>query len=152
MESQFLPTFVVFCPLPKRETGLKKPSIYAGLRVFCPLSHFFLLINMNKKIIKIYKVAKKSGLLTKAIFLAIGGDVLTKAQWCRKFSEKVQKIMGYRGFSQRELARVAKIPENTLSRYLSGQRIPRADQIVNIAKALDCTVSELIQFGEMVTK
>jgi len=152
MESQFLPTFVVFCPLPKRETGLKKPSIYAGLRVFCPLSHFFLLINMNKKIIKIYKVAKKSGLLTKAIFLAIGGDILTKAQWCRKFSEKVQKLMGYRGFSQRELARIAKIPENTLSRYLSGQRIPRADQIVNIAKALDCTVSELIQFGEMVTK
>lgn len=77
---------------------------------------------------------------------------MTKAQWCRKFSEKVQKLMGYRGFSQRELARIAKIPENTLSRYLSGQRIPRADQIVNIAKALDCTVSELIQFGEMVTK
>ena len=60
--------------------------------------------------------------------------------------------MNYKGFSQRELATIAKIPENTLSRYLNGQRIPRADQIVNIAKALDCTVSELIQFGEMVTK
>lgn len=77
---------------------------------------------------------------------------MTKIQWCRKFSEKIRKLMNYKGFSQRELATIAKIPENTLSRYLNGQRIPRADQIVNIAKALDCTVSELIQFGEMVTK
>lgn len=77
---------------------------------------------------------------------------MTEAQWCRKFSEKVRKLMGYKGFSQRELARLSKIPENTLGRYLNGRRIPRADQIVNIAKALDCSVTELIQFGEMVTK
>lgn len=134
-----LPTFVVFCPLSKWKTGLKKPSIYAGLRTFCPLSHFFLLFNMNKKIIKIYKLAKKSGLLT-------------EAQWKCKFSEKVLKTMNYRGISQRELARIAKIPEPTLSRYLNKQRIPRADQIVNIAKALECSTSELIQFGEMVIK
>lgn len=147
-----LPTFMVFCPLSKWKTGVKKPSIYAGLRTFCPLSHLFFLFNMNKKIIKIYKVAKKSGLLTKVVFLTIGGDILTEAQWRRKFSEKVQKIMAYKGFSQRELAKMAKIPEPTLSRYLNRQRIPRADQIVNIAKALDCSVTELIQFGEMVTK
>lgn len=77
---------------------------------------------------------------------------MTEAQWSRKFSEKVRKLMNYKGFSQRELATIAKIPENTLSRYLNGQRIPRADQIVNIAKALECSTSELIQFGEMVTK
>lgn len=77
---------------------------------------------------------------------------MTKAQWSRKFSEKVRKVMGYRCISQRELAHLAKIPEPTLSRYLNGQRIPGADQIVNIAKALDCSTSELIQFGEMVTK
>ena len=60
--------------------------------------------------------------------------------------------MNYRGISQRELARMTNTPENTLGRYLNGQSIPRADKIVNIAKALDCTVSELIHFGEMVTK
>lgn len=97
-------------------------------------------------------MAKKSGLLTKVVFLTIGGDILTEAQWSRKFSEKVRKIMIYRGYSQRELAKLSRIPENTLGRYLNGKRIPRADQIVNIAKALDCSTSELIQFGEMVIK
>nr|DAL42059.1 MAG TPA_asm: hypothetical protein [Caudoviricetes sp.] len=29
-----------FCPLLKPHFGQKKPSIYAGLRAFCPLSHF----------------------------------------------------------------------------------------------------------------
>lgn len=77
---------------------------------------------------------------------------MTEAQWKCKFSEKVLKTMNYRGISQRELARIAKIPEPTLSRYLNKQRIPRADQIVNITKALECSTSELIQFGEMVTK
>lgn len=77
---------------------------------------------------------------------------MTEAQWSRKFSEKVRKIMIYRGYSQRELAKLSRIPENTLGRYLNGKRIPRADQIVNIAKALDCSTSELIQFGEMVIK
>jgi hypothetical protein len=28
---------------------LEKPRIHAGLRVFCPLSHFFLLFNCDKK-------------------------------------------------------------------------------------------------------
>nr|DAQ98053.1 MAG TPA: hypothetical protein [Caudoviricetes sp.] len=31
-----------FCPLLKPNFDHEKPSIYAGLRAFCPLSHFFL--------------------------------------------------------------------------------------------------------------
>jgi hypothetical protein len=33
----------------KTKVGLRKPSIHAGLRAFCPLSHFFLLFNCDKK-------------------------------------------------------------------------------------------------------
>jgi len=39
------PLFLGICPLLKTKVGSEKPSIYAGLRVFCPLSHFFLLLN-----------------------------------------------------------------------------------------------------------
>lgn len=31
-----------FCPLLNPHFDHEKPSIYAGLRAFCPLSHFFL--------------------------------------------------------------------------------------------------------------
>lgn len=54
------------------------------------------------------------------------------------------------GISQRDLAQLTKIPENTLGRYVSGSTIPRVDKIINIAKALNCSILELIQFGEMV--
>lgn len=58
-----LPTF---CPLLKTKTGLKKWLNHAVLRVFCPLSHFFLLFNCDKKIKKYIRLVKKSGLLTKS--------------------------------------------------------------------------------------
>nr|DAK52980.1 MAG TPA: Radical SAM superfamily [Caudoviricetes sp.] len=35
------PLFCPLCPLLKTKVGSEKPSIYAGLRGFCPLSHFF---------------------------------------------------------------------------------------------------------------
>jgi hypothetical protein len=38
-----------FWPLLKTKVGLRKPSIHAGLRAFCPLSHFFFLFNCDKK-------------------------------------------------------------------------------------------------------
>jgi len=50
--SAHLPTL---CPLLKTKPGSEKPSVYAGLRGFCPLSHLFLLFNCDKKIKKIYK-------------------------------------------------------------------------------------------------
>jgi hypothetical protein len=40
-----------FCPLLKSKVATQKPSVYAGLRAFCPLSHFFLLISCDKKFI-----------------------------------------------------------------------------------------------------
>ena len=46
-----------FCPLLKTKVSSKKPSIYAGLRAFWPLSHFFSLLVLKK--CKIYKRIKK---------------------------------------------------------------------------------------------
>lgn len=75
---------------------------------------------------------------------------MTTEEWSKKFSESVRRHMYVMGISQRELSKMSGIPENTLGRYLNGKRVPRADKIINIANALNCTTSELIQFGEMV--
>lgn len=76
---------------------------------------------------------------------------MTKKEWRLKFSQKVLSKMKRLEINQRELSRLSQIPENTLSRYLNATRTPQADVIVNLAKALQCSVNELIQFGEMVT-
>jgi transcriptional regulator with XRE-family HTH domain len=54
--------------------------------------------------------------------------------------------------NQRELARLARIPENTLSRYVNGERTPKVDAVVNMARVLECSVAELVQFGDIITK
>lgn len=50
--AHFLPTF-------KNGFGQRKPSKIKGLRTFCPLSHFFSLLNAKKKINKIYNNGQK---------------------------------------------------------------------------------------------
>jgi hypothetical protein len=51
----FGPLFVGFGPLLKMKPGQRKPSVYAGLRAFGPLSHIFFYLNTIKKLINIYK-------------------------------------------------------------------------------------------------
>lgn len=57
-----LPTF---CPLSKTKVATQKPRIYAGLRGFWSKAHFYFYLIVKKKLINIYKYAKKSGLLTR---------------------------------------------------------------------------------------
>ena len=57
-----LPTF---CPLLKTKVATQKPRIYAGLRGFWSKTHFYFYLIVKKKLINIYRFAKKSGLLTR---------------------------------------------------------------------------------------
>jgi hypothetical protein len=54
--SAHLPTF---CPLFLKKWAREKPHGYAGLRVLCPLSHFFSLLHYMLKMNKIYIISKK---------------------------------------------------------------------------------------------
>ena len=53
-------------------------------------------------------------------------------------------LLRKRGLTQKELARKAQISEVTLSRYIHGDRQPRANNIVNIADALQTTTDYLL--------
>lgn len=44
------PTFCGFLPTFENGFGHEKPSVYAGLRAFCPLSHFYSLLNVIKRL------------------------------------------------------------------------------------------------------
>lgn len=77
---------------------------------------------------------------------------MTQAEWRLIFSKKVTSKMIQLGMTQRELSQLTRVPENTLSRYINGERIPRVDVVINIAKALGCSVTELTQFGDIITK
>lgn len=53
-------------------------------------------------------------------------------------------LMDERHLTQKELANLSGITEASMSKYLSGERTPRVDVIVNLANALHVTTDELI--------
>ena len=61
-----------------------------------------------------------------------------------KFEEKLKQIMIQQGLTQKELAIRSGITEASMSKYLSGERTPRIDVIINLAHALEITTDELL--------
>ena len=58
--------------------------------------------------------------------------------------ERITELLRKNGLNQRELADMAQITEVSLSRYISGDRIPKGPVIANIAAALHTTSDYLL--------
>ena len=61
-----------------------------------------------------------------------------------KINEKVRALMEKNHLNQKQLASKAHITEASMSKYLSGERTPRIDVIVNLANSLGTTADDLI--------
>ncbi len=71
----------------------------------------------------------------------------------REIGTRIICCMDQRRWTQHELSIQAGIPEETLSRMISGKQVPGAENLVKIAKALKIPLSalqpiELDQYGE----
>ena len=75
---------------------------------------------------------------------------MKESVWRMKFAEKLSEKMTEKGYSQLTLARKAKLAQPTLSRYLLGQKTPCIRAIINLSYALNCTMEELVNFGERI--
>ena len=74
---------------------------------------------------------------------------MTEQEWRYEFAFRLRKRMKRKGLNQRQLADLADLSEVTLSRYINGLREPSSHIVYQLAKALDCTVDELIAFDDM---
>lgn len=59
------------------------------------------------------------------------------------FKNNIRELLEKKGITQKELANLIGVTETAMSRYVNGNRIPKATTCIKIAKALDCTVEEL---------
>ena len=70
----------------------------------------------------------------------------TKESWKREFSSKLIKMMADKGCDQIYLSEICDISQQSISNYLNKKAIPNCYTASKLAKALGCTVSELIDF------
>lgn len=72
---------------------------------------------------------------------------MTEQEWREEFAHRLRMIARKKGYYfQKEWADLIGISENTISRYRQSYRTPDAFTIYKLAKALDCTTDELINF------
>ena len=66
------------------------------------------------------------------------------------WSEKVKRMLADRNMNQKELSEKSGITRASISRYLKGNRRPRIDVVINVAKALGVEPEELLDEDEKV--
>lgn len=75
---------------------------------------------------------------------------MTELQWLDIFGDNLVDMMQDARMSQRELADAAGLSEGTVSKYIHKQQLPGIKAIINIADVLDCSIDELIDFGDRI--
>ena len=75
---------------------------------------------------------------------------MTEVEWMDIFADNLLSLMQERGYSQGDLADETGLDKATINRYLNKVYIPSVKSIVNLSYVLDCDVSELIDFGDII--
>lgn len=60
------------------------------------------------------------------------------------FTERLQEMLNRQGMSQRDLADAIDKTEVSVSRYVNGQRVPKANVLLKMSQALNCQADYLI--------
>lgn len=75
---------------------------------------------------------------------------MTEQEWLNIFGDNLNGMLCDARMSQRELADAAMISEAAISSYIHKRKLPSVKAIINIAYALDCSVYDLIDFGDII--
>ena len=73
-------------------------------------------------------------------------DTRTDAGWRKEFARRLRKKIVMRGVTQVSLGEMTGISQQLLSLYTQGKTLPSVQKASALAKALDCSVNDLIGF------
>lgn len=73
-------------------------------------------------------------------------DTCTDIGWKKEFARRLRKKIAMRGLTQATLGEMTGIGQPLLSLYTQGKSLPSAQKVSALAKALNCSVNDLIGF------
>jgi transcriptional regulator with XRE-family HTH domain len=62
--------------------------------------------------------------------------------------QRLKKLMKANNLSQRKLSEISGVPQYSICRYVSGERIPNINNLVRLARALNSSPNYLVGFEE----
>ena len=73
-------------------------------------------------------------------------DTSTDTGWRKEFARRLRKEIAMKGITQDNLSKLTGIGQPLLSLYTQGKSLPSAQKVSAIAKAIECSVNDLIGF------
>lgn len=73
-------------------------------------------------------------------------DTSTDIGWRKEFARRLRKKIAMKGIAQANISRLTGIGQPLLSFYTQGKSLPSAQKVSALAKALNCSVNDLIGF------
>lgn len=75
---------------------------------------------------------------------------MTENEWLDMFASNLEQDMRQKRCSQKDLAKYSGLSEAAISMYLNRRRMPTMKAVINIAYALDLSLNDLLDYGEMI--
>lgn len=75
---------------------------------------------------------------------------MSELEWMDIFGDNLVDMLQGARMTQRELADAIGLSEASVSQYINKRKMPGIKAIVNIAYALDCSIDDLIDFGDRI--
>ena len=82
-------------------------------------------------------------LLDTTRYLNLDPDSMSEEEIMMEFRYRLRHAMSIRGFNQIRLSEETGIPVSMISRYLTGDNVPSILKVIQIARALKCSLDEL---------
>lgn len=75
---------------------------------------------------------------------------MTELEWMDIFGDNLREMLKEANMTQKELADAANVEESSISRFIRKERFPSLKSVINISYALDCDLSDLVDFGDKI--
>lgn len=75
---------------------------------------------------------------------------MSEQEWLDIFADNLLDMLNEANMTQRDLADETGLSEAAISQYIHKRKIPGVRAIINISYALNCDMSDLIDFGDRI--
>lgn len=75
---------------------------------------------------------------------------MTELDWLDVFGDNLASMLYEAKYTQKDLAEMTGLSEATISKYLKKQQMPGVRALINISIALDCSLDDLMYFGNKI--
>lgn len=75
---------------------------------------------------------------------------MSQQEWLDIFGDNLLSILEEEGISQKELSRLTRLSESTISRYINKLQMPNMRAIINISYALNWSFEDMLNYGSML--